>query len=155
MYSVRLATEDDIEVLLEMGRSFWETTVYPQVAEWNEDASVAWLFSIIDDGFILLAEGVDNKPLGMIAMREVAFPLNPECSGLVEHLWWVEPEARSGRIAKVLLDGAEEMAKEYEVDFIQMISLTTSSPGVENYYLKNGYVEQERSYMKRVEKETV
>lgn len=64
-----------------------------------------------------------------------------------ELAWWVEPEHRGGLGVK-LHKAVEEWAEACSVHMLEMLSPTGSDLGV--YYARQGYVEVETSWMKRL-----
>lgn len=140
--TMRVATSDDFDVILEMAMKFIESTNYKELADQQTIANFVW--NLLDlpatEGIVILTEG------GMLAGV-----IKPFVFGTVklatEVAWWVDPDKRSTGIGKALLDTFEYWAEANHCTGVIMVSLDDQ---LAKYYEKQGYKVQERTYMKEL-----
>lgn len=149
VYNLRLATEDDIEVVLEMGRQFYKTTEMAKQIPFDDDSAIVQFFKLVDDGFIILAEHLDEV-VGMIGCSFFDFPFNVAHQGCAETMYWINEEHRGGTLAMRLIREAEMLAVSDGASFVVMAALETSPTRIEEFYGKLGYQRSERAFVKGV-----
>jgi hypothetical protein len=144
--TVRLATVEDIEKIVEMGRHFLMASPYKQFLQDKPEAAALFALSILQSmaGRILVSEG-DKGVNGVFAFIMAPHYLSGEMTAM-ELIWYVEPEARAGGISLKLLAEAEKMARELGVKRMQ---LTAPSEEVGNLYRYcGGYKKMEVTYQR-------
>jgi len=134
---MKLATDEDIPQLLDILRSFHKETIYFDLVEFDEESLTETCESLIKNGFILMD---DYSAIGIII-----FPLffNKNYKMAQEVFWYAKPEHR-GKGAE-LLEKAEELCKEYQVNCIAMLSLNDK---LDQFYERNDYQLNEKSFLK-------
>jgi RimJ/RimL family protein N-acetyltransferase len=150
-YNLRLATEEDVDVLLEMGRKFYATTPFARLAEYNEDAASIDAFGMIDNGYLIVAEHVESgEVIGMLGALYAPLPFTLDKTIAVERMFWIEPEHRGTTLAKEMLAVTEAAMREEGAEVLVLSSLSTSPTGVDKLYRFMGYQQTESSYMKEL-----
>lgn len=149
MYNIRLAEENDIDVCLEMGRKFYDTMEMAKMIPYCEDSASALFFTLLDNGFILLAEK-DEEVVGMMGMMFSDYPYNREYQVCSELMYWLDPEHRGSSLASRMLKEAEAIAVVEGAVCVVMAALETSPEMIEKFYNKHGYCRSERAFVKGV-----
>lgn len=150
MYNIRLAGEDDLEIVLGMGRKFYTTTEVGKLIPFDDDAGVCAIFGMLDRGFILLAETEAGEAVGMIGCQFYDFPFNRDYIACTELMFWMDEEHRGGTTAARLLKEAEMLARHEGATFITMVALETSPEMIDSFYKRMGYQRSERTYIKGI-----
>lgn len=144
---IRMATEEDIPRIVEMGRSFWELTDYRSVP-YDPGSIEHWSRVMISQELLLVAEA-DGEVIASVGA--VCAPLlgNVQFRVASELFWWVEPKYRSHGMGQALLMGIEAAARAQNVTFFNMIALNSVDPeAVAALYLAHGYKLFEWSFVK-------
>ena len=140
---LRLATKDDLELLVEMGRKFISSTGYAAYADETRMKELAEDFLTADPSqkIVLLYE--DKGMLGGV--------VTPFLFGTVkiatEVVWWVDPDHRKSEIGMKLLEAFEFWAKKVGCGLISMVGLDDN---LDKFYVRNGYRLSERAYVKEL-----
>lgn len=154
---IRLATFDDGPRLCEMAARFLETTAYAQLVVWEPEPLANLVYAVLEQGVIYVAEELaewapgnddsigDAEPIGMIALVARPHVMNSTRYG-DELAWWVEPAHRGGEAATLLLDRAEQWARENGLSVLKMSAPAGSMIG--RLYERRGYVLLESTYQK-------
>jgi len=146
----RHATPADIPRIIEMGRPFWEQTLYRDTP-YDPDSMDHFCRVMLDMNMLLVAE-FDGKVVG--AVGGVLSPLyaNMDVLAGAELFWWVEEGYRGGGAGKLLLHGIEEAAAKAGVTYWAMMVLEGAGDPerAAAIYLANGYQRAERTFMKRL-----
>lgn len=150
MYNIRLATEEDIEIALEMGKKFYATTEISRMIPFDEDSAAAQFYQMLDLGFMLMVDHEDAGTVGILGCHFYDFPYNREYRGCMEALFWLEPEHRGTTLASRLLKEAEAIAAVEGVTYMAMIALETSPEKIDTFYQLHGFNRSERTYIKGV-----
>lgn len=142
---IRIATDKDIDLIVDMATKFIETTPYKDIYSVGQLRKVVThMVSPLTDRnnqIILLS---DNG--GFLAA--LATPsLFGDFRQATEMAWWVEPDARGKKAGGELLRAFEFWAKKVGCKLATMSSLDDK---VGKYYEKNGYKLYERAYVKEV-----
>jgi len=141
--SIRLATVEDIDLVVEMGLKFIQATNYKDYAD--EDTIRGLATKIInlpnEEGVILIYENH-----GMLVATVTPF-LFGKLKIAADIAWWIDPEHRGQKAGGELMEAFEYWAKLVGCNFVSMASLDDS---VGKYYEKKGYVLQERAYTKEI-----
>ena len=145
--TLRLATTEDIPVILEMAKKFADTSPYgkyPQEYSKAEDM-VKGLLIDRNKSIVILYE-VNGKPEGMIAgvLSEMMFSRENVAQELI---WWVNPGHRS-RKSLSLKEAYEYWAKRVGAKYISMAE--PNDEKVARYYERTGYKVMERNHLKVV-----
>ena len=144
---IRRATVEDIPRLVEMGQRFIAETKYRDLLVGDPERIYAIIIDLLSAprGLVLVSEK-DGALTGMIGLLVYNHPF----SGLLtacEIVWWVEPEARSGRDGIRLLRAAEAWALEHGATHAQMVA---PNAHVGAFYERLGYTEVETSYQRKL-----
>lgn len=139
--TLRLATENDLELVLKHSRAFMAASAYADI--YGEEELTALLLKLIrDDDKVLILHGDD----GLIAGISIPWTFGPRKLAM-ELGWWVVPDKRKSNIGKELLDAFEYWAKKINCSLISMVSIDDT---LGKYYEKRGYVLCERAYIKEI-----
>jgi len=149
VYNIRLAEEEDFDVVLKMGTKFLTTMEISKMIPVDEDSASAQVFNLLDNGFILLAEK-DSEAVGMMGCLFVDYPYNRAFKLCREVFLWMEPEERGGHVVARMIKEAEALAIHEGASCVIMAALETSPEGIESFYNKLGYRRAERAYVKGV-----
>ena len=141
---VRLATEADIQALVELGTEFLENSEYAAFCTPNPEAMARTLAVLIGAGTVWVGEG-HGRVLGMIGLAIFDHPYSGERVAS-ELFWWVSRFAR-GCLGIRLLAHAEREATALGAVHIQMIA---PNPRVGTLYARRGYQSVETAWQKRL-----
>lgn len=148
---VRLATHEDIPVLLEFASKFHRMSPYGGLSFSHEKGSV-FLKTVIEGSlrdFVCLVALNDSKPIGFL----VGAANEPVFSGdriATELGWWIEEESRGTRASMLIYAAYEDWAKRVDCVAVQGAYLPGVSTDLEKFYKKRGYHLVESSYLKRL-----
>ena len=145
---IRLATADDMDALLEMGRNFVAATVEDSMG-FDAESLKGTMLALIDsdDGALFVAEG--DGLIGMIGGILYPAYFNKGQKTGQELFWWVEPQSRGGKDAVQLMRALMQWAQEAGAGTFSMLSIEPLRiDSVERLYLRNGFKPLERTYMK-------
>ena len=136
---IRIATREDEELIYNHAMKFVETTPYKDHISERNIRNMIELFTQSDDKIILLYGDV-----GMIVGMAAPFIFG---GGYIatELAWWVDPEERKNGVGSELLSAFEYWANKIGC---KMVSMSSLDDQVGKFYEKNGYVLQERAYVK-------
>jgi len=152
MINIRLAQEEDIEVILEASRDIHSKASFSQVP-FDEDTVAAVIFSFIDgpvnERMIVIAENEQNEVVGVIA--GTLLPSFYSTSRIAaEPLFWSNG---SPKVFKALTECFENWAKEVGADFAIIGSHSQYTPERwSKFYKKFGYKPYENTFMKEFNK---
>jgi GNAT superfamily N-acetyltransferase len=138
--TLREATTDDLDVLVDMGMRFARETVYARTPI-NADVIRKLGGWLIDNGVIYVAVK-DEQPVGMVGVTVLPHMMTGRLYG-AEVFWWCNPEARGHGLR--LLRAAEQWAKAHGAETMQFVA---PSPEVETLYQKLDYAKIETAYEK-------
>lgn len=141
---IRLAEENDLPILLRMGKAFFDASGYNKETEFNELDTREMLKKLIEAGSLL----TDGKS-GMIGF--LVFPIFMNNSHLIaqELFWWVDEDKRKTKLGLNLLQAAEKAAKDQGASSMLMLSLNDlNGEKVNNLYKSLGYSARETTYMR-------
>jgi predicted N-acetyltransferase YhbS len=146
---IRMATEEDIPRIIEMGEMFWNQTDYRSV-KYDPGSIEHWSKLMIEQGLLLVACD-DGKAIGSVGALSAPLLGNVQYLVASELFWWIEPQYRSAGLGEALLMAIEGAAKEAGVKFFNMIALNAVDPErVAQIYLKRGYKLTEWSFSKEL-----
>lgn len=149
MFNIRLAEDEDVEIVLDMGRKFYSTMEMAKMIPFDDEAAMVQIFKMLDDGFILLGEK-DGEVVGMIGCSFFDYPFNSAFRGCAEVMFWIEPEHRGGTLAARFIREAELLSIHEGASFVVLAALETSPTGIDTFYNKLGYSRSERAFVKGV-----
>lgn len=151
MYNIRKADDNDFDSVFAMAHKFYQTTVHSKDGSFDVEAAVQEYVQMLTSGFMLVAER-EEELVGVIGcvMSPAPFPMDSSQMLCIEKLWWVEPDYRGTRAGPMLHKAAEEEAKAMKADKMIMVSLSTSPPEVDKYYIDSGYSPEETLYFKEL-----
>ena len=144
---VRAAHPSDRLAVLEMGRQFYATAYYSQFAQYDDEAVLGLIDTMIGSGVLLVADNGDEL-IGMVGLCVVPFLFNPSILSACEVMWWVDPTQRKTGAGVALLRGVEPAVREKGAQVIQMIHLESSPAQAGALYERLGFERKEHSYMK-------
>lgn len=145
--AVRRATEADTPALLEMGRQFYATTLYPRFAAYNVE-TVTRLIGMMRDMGVLLVFESEGRLRGLVGLLVAPFLFDANVKAAYEVIWWVEPSAQGAGIGAALLAGIEPACRESGCVAIQMVALASSPPQARQLYERLGYESSEFCHTK-------
>lgn len=141
---IRLAALDDLGVLQEMCKSFFDASGYSKDTIYNESDVHDLLVNLIENDWLL----TDGES-GMLGF--VIFPMIMNRAHLMaqELFWWVNEDKRGSSLGISLLSSAEKLAKEHGAKTMLMLSLNDlAGEKVNKLYRSRGYVPRESVYMR-------
>lgn len=140
---LRIATSDDLELVVEMGLKFIETSPYKDIYSPDKlkDLVADYIAAKGENKIVLVYED-KGMILGMI--YPFAFGDVLQC---MEVGWWVEPDYRKEGIGDKLLEALEYWANKLGCSIMTMVSLDDK---LDKFYTKKGYRLSERLYMKDI-----
>lgn len=140
---VRLATENDIPRLVEMGRHFRNETSYAAFLAENPEKMAELGRNLLKVDGLLLAEHA-GEIIGMLGFIVHDHFISGERVG-GEIFWWVEPNHRGDGLR--LLHEAEKLCKQRGAASMQMIAPTAQ---LEHVYQRLRYSYVEATYQKKL-----
>lgn len=150
---LRLATDKDIGVLVQMTKNFIKSTSEYRSIEISHKKLYDTITGIVKGdqtqgvALIALKEG---KPVGMI-LGAANSPLFSEQKIAMELAWYIEPKHRKSRASLLLFRAYEDWAYRVGCDYVQMAYLSnTSNELLDQLYRRQGYTQVEVSYMKEI-----
>lgn len=135
---IRVATESDINAVLDMALKFVKNTGYKDI--YNEYKVTSMILYCMEHGIVLMHD------YGFVMGLADQF-IYGSTSMATELAWWVDPDHRGDGVGKELLEGFESWAKSIGCSYVTMISIDDN---VGKYYEKKGYKLYERAYMKEL-----
>lgn len=149
MANIRLATLDDITAMLVMAELFWQTTDYKD--DFCPEHVLKQLYFCITDsanGIAIVTE-VNDTIIGFGCCVIGPLLVNPNVYLATEIAWWLQPEYRKGRVGLHMLSFMENVARERQVKYFNMISMECSMPEqVARIYMSQGYKLNEKLFTK-------
>lgn len=146
---VRLATKEDIPVLLRFARNFLHASPYKTMKfdvvkgrQFLEQAVEGFGF----DRVVLVALN-DGEPIGML-VGAASEPVFSNTKVAMELGWWIEEESRHTRASFLLYKAYEDWAERVGCSHVQGAYLPGISPDLDEFYKKLGYKQVETSYLK-------
>ncbi len=142
----REGTEDDLDRLLEMASSFWDTVGYEE--EFCNESCLEMLKLCMEHELIAVVQ-VDNLVEGFAAGLKSPLIANQKVSQGTELAWWITPQARKKGLGVSLLTQLESQAKKQGIKYWSMVFMSNSMPEVvEDIYKNLGYKKTETTYTK-------
>lgn len=146
---VRLATVDDIEILLRFAKNFHHASPYGMM-RFDSKKGKEFLRTIIEgspvEGICLIALK-DGNPIGFLvgAASEPVFTSNRVA---MELGWWIEPDFRNTKASALIYSAYEDWAYRIGCSHVQGAYLPGVSPDLTKFYKKRGYIQTESSFVK-------
>lgn len=140
--SPRIATNDDIPALIEMGRRFHAMSPHKMLGPYDEHAVANMLAALIADtmGSIVL-----TNDEGAIGGRMAPLYFSPTVRFMEEAFWW------AGKGGRELLDAFEFLAKRMGAKASYMSTLDNEHVAAADRIMRRrGYVPLERRYLKEL-----
>lgn len=144
---IRLATVDDIPWLISELRKFAEF-FGTNLSLLDEETAPGGLAFFITQHYFTIAEKEDVGPIGFISGVLLPHPFNPKIMQLTETFWWVAEEHRQSRAGLMLFEEFVEFGK-VNADWITF-TLETASPVKDEFMMKRGFRNNERSFLYEV-----
>lgn len=148
---VRLAELGDIEILLGFAKSFHKASPYKSMG-FDAQKGRKLLEGIIQGSlrdYVVLVALKDQKPVGFL-VGAASQPVFSSSKIAMELGWWIEPEARGSRGSYLIFKAYEDWALRVGCSYVQGAYLPGVSTSLDKFYQKQGYVQVESSYMKRI-----
>lgn len=148
-FAVRPANSSDIDWLLGQLASFSDMFgTRLSLFGGSDEYKRSTLQVIIDKHVLLIAETMEDQPVGLICGSLSPHIFNPGIKVLQELFWWVAPAYRSGRAGLLLLKEFNRIGREC-ADWIIM-SLLAGSPVKAETLTRYGFVFREQSFIMEV-----
>jgi GNAT superfamily N-acetyltransferase len=153
MYSLKLATHEDIPKLLEAAEKAFSESPYKDKLTYSSQRSENMIRMLLDAGtqhaMILMAvedDGVKGVIAGMVTFTVAGLE-----EIVTEFLWWVDKEYRGTKLSITLINGLEFWAKRLGVNHVVLGSMENEHSGtVDKYYKRKGYKKAETTYIKEL-----
>ena len=152
MYKIRLATEEDAKECVLMGVKFYQHTEHYKHLPYDLESLLELFHSLHDEGFILVVEH-DCQLVGMLGVLVSPSPFNKHIKMGTEIILWLDPEHRKGDLGSKMIRQAEACAVFNGVSMLLLGMLTSNRPGLAAVYERQGFVENERMFVKHLEVE--
>lgn len=149
MIIVRLATHEDVQTIVRMGRAFWAAIPYSDVP-YCPDSLAATCQQMIAQGLLIYAE-IDGAPAGALGALACHLFVNRDHLVAAELFWWVEPQHRNTGVGKLMfreLEAAAKAAGVYRLSMMAVEGLELDKAAV--MYERSGYSATERTWNKRL-----
>lgn len=157
--SVRLATVDDIDRIVEMSQRFMGLTAFGRLIggavspqKLGEMIGVCLTRGAIFVAVKDITTFVDGElyteatAIGMLALFVAEHPFTGEPFG-DEVAWWVEPEHRTGSAGFRLFEACQTWARDHGVTSLKFVA-PADSPEVGAFYVRHGFTPAENVYLK-------
>lgn len=146
---LRLATLEDIPVLLRFAKNFHQASPYRSM-RFNTEKGRKFLEGIISgrntEGIVIVALK-DDVPIGML-VGSCAEPVFSSAKIATELGWWIEEEHRATRASILIYSAYEDWAMRVGCTHVQGAYLPGVSPDLDQFYKSRGYSQVESSYLK-------
>lgn len=148
---VRLAKEEDIERLLELSKEFHKASPYRHLGFDTNKGKSFLIEAIRGMGYntIVLVATKDTEVIGFI-VGAATEPVFSSSKVSMELGWWVTPKHRNTRASFLLFKAYEDWALRAGCSYVQAAFLPGVSNDLDEFYKKQGYIQVESSYMKRI-----
>lgn len=144
--TIREATFDDIEAVVELGRNFIAGTQYANFVIPDGEAMFNTVRMLIDKHAVFVMEIMNGPIVGILGIMLYPHAVTGEqCA--VECFWWVKPTFRGSGLS--MLKRAEQWARDRGAAFIQMVQ-PHSEAKLGRVYERLGYTVTEHQYQKRL-----
>lgn len=150
MIDVRLATEDDIQIVVDTGEEFHYESIYGTLVSYDPDSVINHVNITFECDLLFVAYD-DDKMIGFLGAVCVPFWLNNKLLVASEQFFWVKDKYRKAGIGddliKLFVDTCEERG-------IRALSVCVQHNGEENMagaihlFKKNRFVPLEHTFMR-------
>jgi GNAT superfamily N-acetyltransferase len=106
---IRPAAVEEVELLAELGLHFCHTGIFPLLADATEETLIGLLLAVFqlgEKGLIVVAEDRGGQVVGGLVAAVLPQPITQR-DYADELCYWLEPVARGGEAARLLLDAFE------------------------------------------------
>ena len=147
---VRLATREDLPVVLKYAKNFHKASPYRSM-RFDSEKSKKFFESTLgaSQTSVMLIALKSSEPIGFLTAM-AAEPVFSSEKISMELAWWVEPEHRRTRSSYLLFKAYEDWALRVGCSYVQGAYLPGVSTDLDDFYRSQGYTEVESSYMKRI-----
>lgn len=142
--AIRVATIDDLDLLVSMAKKFIDTTFQAKYAD--ADYIRSYAIEFLSNPYPTKRIALLSDDIGVIGGVVTPFPWG---NMFMAHdvMWWVEPDER-GKLAGIeLFNAFEYWAKSVGCNQIVMVGIDDRTC---KFYERNNYVLQERGYVKDI-----
>ena len=146
---VRLATENDLNDLVEMAKLFYTTSPYQTLTfdpEHNHEFFRSIIRGRLSEGVVLVGLK-DREVIGFLAGIASKPPFSSQRVA-VELGWFVKKEHRKTRTSLLLYSAYEDWARRVGCSCVQTAYLPTTENNLDEFYKKHSYTQVESSYLK-------
>lgn len=146
---IRLATYEDIPQILELGETFFNSTLIAKAGAPFDKDGTKELFEDLEEQELIVVAEIDGKIIGFILLD-----LNPTIGSFEiiqgsELAFYVEPGHREKGVGRELILGAEEVLRQHGAQVYSMSSMVTSNPKiVDKLYQDLNFIHTESTYSK-------
>lgn len=157
MYTLKLATIDDIDRLIVAAHKAYTVSPYLKLVTFDPNRITTMIHTLVNLGYnhsiILYAEDNDTKGIIGILAATSTFTLVGLEPIAAELMWWVSPEAKKTRLALQLVKGLEFWARKLKLTGIAMSNMENNyTKSTEKFYSILGYRRTESTFFKSLEK---
>jgi GNAT superfamily N-acetyltransferase len=148
MAHIRLATVEDIPVLVAMGKRFHSKTVYGDIAP-LDDRSLVSVFDrlIAGDKGVLFVAG-DDALTGALGAIITTPWFNTQCPLTLELFWWVDPEARRSGAGSALFDAINAWWPPRSRGLYMLRTPNIKPEVMDRFYRRRGFRVWDQYYLK-------
>ena len=145
--AIREATTEDVPTIVRMGHVFSTSTPYARFMAAKDTLVAAMAVALVegDDAQLWVAEGPKGV-VGMIGGKTYVHPLFGERIA-AEVCWWVDPDARKGRVGIWLLMAFEHWAETMGIHWLQM---SAPDDAIGAFYERRKYTKVETVFLKEL-----
>lgn len=146
---VRDANRDDIPSILRMGKEFYDSTYFRQIAEFDEYSVMETVNMVLEHGVLKLAEE-DGVAYGMCGFVIFPYSWNFSVIAANEVFWYVSKDFRSKGISKKLKLESIQACIDKGAKPINMGLLESSPEQARAMYEADGFILKEYLFVKVV-----
>lgn len=147
---IRAARAEDLDVFVEVGRKFHETSPLRDSVVFDPDGFATFFLQSLDNPMIAMWAAEEDGAIRGCA-GAMAYPLYfaPTNTVVQELFWWTDKEYRGKNIGAFLYSAIESWSREKGASHLFMIALENErSESMAKLYARSGFAPMERTFMK-------
>lgn len=151
---VRKATINDLEAYLPMARTFFETTSFSKVVDFDPKGFGEFYINALQNPNIgvWIAEH-DGVAIGIAGALCYPMYFNPAYVAAQEIWWWLEPGARGKGAGQLMYQQIQDWAHERGAKSLIMVALENEKTNqFVRLYARQGFKPMERNFFKEIAK---
>lgn len=151
MYSIKIATKEDIPEVVKLAKLFKEESPYKDYLL-EESKLTTILFSLLEDPskHIVLLSTYNSTTIGMVVGTSAEFLFSTD-KHATELAWYVYPEYRKSTVGKDLQEAFVYWAKKVGCKYLHMVLLEDhNAPKMKKLYKKLGFKLIEQAWIKEL-----